>query len=223
MSDNLRELGSDQVVGNGTSQGEATPIDDEANRQPAKVDLSKLPEFQAYQSNVDRRIATIEARARADVQAATDRAIRLEQQVHNVNMRGMDEQQQLAYQNQLLQDQIREINRQRELDIMAIQRQRDLEEIVASTGIPWEGLEGVNNIHEAWRRGNQFQKQQAEARSLIEQNPVDDRVDVAAARPSGATSRMQQEYDSLKKAYEFDKLVDLMAEASRKGITLNEW
>lgn len=222
MSDNpIRELGNAQAVEDGTSQGEAATTGESANRQPEKIDLSKLPEFQSYQSGVDRRMGEMQQR----VQFEAHQRAQLEEQLHSIRMQGMDEQQQLAYQNQLLQRQMQELQRQRDLDILAIQRQRDLEEIVSTTGIPWDKLEGVPNIHEAWRRGQQHQKtvQMVGGQQPSPERQVDDRVDVAGSKPRSTTERIQQKYNDAKKAYNLDGILEAMAEASDKGFTINEW
>lgn len=227
MSDDFLELDNDldaiETAREGVS-GEAPA----ANRQP-KVNLNDFPEYRDYQAANDRD----KARLAAQVKANEERAAKLEQQLHQINMQGLDEIGKLQYELDLTRQSWQEERNLRERERLAIQRQRDLEDIHLATGLPLADLEAVDpsvHVHEIWRVATKLASQQPQRKvaappaSVFDEPVPNDTVDISPGRGGGTSQeRMQQLYDKHRKLFNMDKLMEIEAEATRRGITLREW
>lgn len=223
MSDDLElELDNDfdAVEAARNANAEAKPTGQEDGSRQPRPNLDEFPEFREWKSRADSR----DWQRQQEITQVSQRAAQMEQELHNIRMQGMDEVQQYAYQNQLLQQQIANLNRARELDAFAIQRQRDLEEIAHSTGIPIEQLYGARDTHEAWKIGYKHQSENGNRRQASgDERAPNDTVDVGGGRPSSAQARLQAEYDKAAKNYDMQRMMEVMSVAGNKGIAINEW
>lgn len=222
----------DVVDSDGTSeQGEAVSTDNpRSTRQPKKVNLDEFEEFRDWKRKSDQRVAQAE---RAASQAA-QRAQALEEQFHQARMNGMDEVDRVAYERDLLRRQLQQIEEQRNYDFQLFQWDRNLDDIVAETGVPREQIADAQNIHEAWRIGRKYEKQQAgkgkkasrydeldEDDEDTSARPVDDRVTLGAGKPQGKAGRLQADYNKALSQNDLDGMWEAEEKAIRAGISLN--
>jgi len=216
MSDQ-QELDAVQDGDAGTSTGEAqSSAKPTTSRQP---NWNEDPGFREYQSKQDQRISMAERRA----QEAERRAAYIEQQVHETRMQGMDEAQKLAYSNQLLQQQLAEMQRQRDLDAYAIQRQRDLDEIARKTGVPVKEIEDAANVHDAWAKAYDWREANGKGRLADATAPrTNDTVDLGGGKVTSKSAALQAKYEAAVDSYDLRKQLEIMAEADSAGISLDE-
>lgn len=214
--------------------GQTTSTTQKAPNRRTSGNWKDDPEYQRMQSQRDKAVAAAQRAA----YEAEQRAAQLEAQFHQMRMSSMSEQEQLAYQNQLLQAQLQQERRQRELDAFAIQRDRDLKEIARKTGIPLEQIENAPDVHAAWsiaidwKENQRYGKKKKATRQRDEyfediddtdEDEVDDTVDVGGGKASSRSTTLQQEYDKHRKSFNLKGQLEAMAKADRYGITLNEW
>lgn len=205
------------------SQGEAVAVaTKEQERQP--VDLTKLDEFKKWQSAADSR----DAYNRQMAYEAQQRAANLEQQFHQMRMQGMDKEQQLEYQNQLLQNQLAEVGRQRELDQLAFTRQRDMEEIATKTGVSFEELRQFNNAHDAWRYAVDKAQPTKGAKAAPKAEALDaevpDNVDLGSGKPVEAGSKYHNEWKRAKnETFDMRGMWEAEEKALKAGVDISKW
>lgn len=214
----------------GVDEAEATPTAQEGkNRQPNWDDD---PKFREWKSGLQSQISAAERRAIE----AEQRAAALEAQTHQDRMANMTEAQAIAYQNGLLQKELQRIQRERDLDAYAIQRQRDLQDIVRKTGVPIEKIENAPNVHEAWQIGYDYKDEQAlkgksvpksrdedEEEEATPRRRVNDVVDTGGGKPRSKAAALQAEYDKHRAAYNVRQQLEIMAKADELGVTIREW
>jgi hypothetical protein len=219
------ELDTVQTETDATSQGESQPVvSSEQERQP--VDLTKLDEFKKWQSEQDRKNAQRDSYYQQQLRAEQQARAQLEQQFHQVRMQGLDESGQLAYQNQLLQQQLAELARQRELDQYAYTRQRDLEDISRKTGVPFEKISGFNTAHEAWDFAvEEMKKTPTPAGAKAQQDAeTPDPVNIGGNKTKDTASELYREWnDAMTKDYDMGKAMRLEDKAIRAGIDPQGW
>ncbi len=213
----LDEVG--QGVDEGTSQGEATTT--QAQPQRTTTNWQDDPKYREQQSKRDRELAQAQRAAFEAQQYAAS----VEAQFHATRMAGLEGEDRLVYQNQLLQKQLADQQRQRDLDAYAMQRDNDLREVSRRTGAPMEDLQGSRDVHEAWTMGwDYYENNQKSRRAKVED--VDDTVDIGSSgRPvsNSKTSKLQAKYDDARKQYNVKAQLEAMAEADGEGVTLKEW
>jgi hypothetical protein len=203
--------------GVGTSTGESSTAQTQPNRQP---NWNEDPKFREWQSKMDQREADAKRLAYENAQ----RAQQLENQIIQMQMSGLDDEGKLAYQNQLLQKQLVDIQKQRDLDAYAMQRRRDLEDIAAKTGAPIEVFEDAPSVHHAWQKAYEYaSKGKKPSREEEIQRTANDNVDIGGGRPRGKSATLQAEYDAARKSYDIRKQLEAMAKADQQGVTINEW
>lgn len=208
-----------------TSQGEPQATAGQGQeRQP--VDLTKLPEFKSWQSERDRKDAFMQSQIQQEAQARRN----LEAQYHQLNMSTLDETGKLNYQNQLLQQQLNEVARQRELDQFAFTRQRDLEEITRKTGVSLEEVSKFNNVHEAWSYAVEQQQSRPAAKGSkmppkVQQDDseVPDTVDLGSGKPLDAATRYRNEWKAQKSDFNMRGMLDAEERAIKAGVDISKW
>lgn len=200
----------------------------EQERQP--VDLTKLEEFRSWQSEQDRKNAQRDAYYQSQLRDAAARQAAFEQQVHQMRMQGMDKEQQLEYSNQLLQSQLAELARQRELDQYAFTRQRDLEDISKKTGVSFEKLAGFNTAHEAWDFAVEEMKKSSPTTGKPTPKRADidaeepDPVDIGNNKPTDAASKLYYEWnEAMTKDFDMGKAMRLEDKAIKAGFDPTDW
>lgn len=218
-----QELDTTQAGVGGTSQGETQPIAGQGQeRQP--VDLTKLPEFKNWQSERDRKDAFMQNQIQQEAQARRN----LETQYHQLNMSTLDENGKLNYQNQLLQQQLNEVARQRELDQFAFTRQRDLEEISRKTGVSVEEVSKFNNVHEAWafavdKLAQGSTKGAKAPKAEVPDAEVPDVVDLGSGRPVDPATKYLNEWKAEKSAYNMRGMMEAEEKAIKAGVDISKW
>lgn len=216
-----QELDTTQAGVDGTPNGEAAATAGQGQeRQP--VDLTKLPEFRSWQSERDRRDAYMQQQLQQEALARQN----LEAQFHQVRMEGLDETGKLSYQNQLLQNQLNEVARQRELDQYAFTRQRDLEEISTKTGVPFNELSQFNNVHEAWRYAVDKAPvtRSGKPAKVIEDAETPDPVDLGAGKHVDAATKLYTEWKKAKNTdFDMAAMWTLEEKAIAAGVDTNKW
>ena len=222
MSDDL-ELGrDDEGFADGTPTGEAAIPQAPPPRQT--TNWQDDPAFREQQARRDREIALAQ-KAAFDAQQY---AANLEAQMHNRNLAGLEGEERVMYQNQLLQQRLEEVQRQRDLDAFAIQRQRDLQEISYKTGAPLNMIENASSSYEAWNLAYDWKEKNSSKESVrrreIERD-ADDNVDIGSSKPHGNSkaAKIQAKYDEARKAYNVKGQFEAMAEADGEGVTIKEW
>lgn len=207
-----------------TSTGEDSSTNQNGKvRQP--TNWQDDPEYRRQQSKRDRELA--QARNAAAQAAAEARQLR--EWVEQNSMRGLEGEELALARNRQLEQKLAEVMRQRDLDAFAIQRQRDLQDIVNATGIPIEEIEDANNVHEAWQKGFAYRDKETGTRTSKAQrqqemdDAVDDRVDVGQGKAKNAAAALQAKYDKAREDYDMGRTIAIMDEASRKGVAIREW
>lgn len=215
-----------------TSEGDDGSTNQDEQGRQTTGNWQSDPKYRELQSKQDRMLAQEKkARERAEAAAyqASQRVSQMEQRLQQLEMRGLEGEELLVAQNRLLQAQLQEVARQRDLDAFAIQRQRDLDDIVRATGVPIEEIEDAPNVHAAWQKGFEWREKETGVRSSRAQREAeieriaDDRVDMGAGKPTGKSSAWQTKYDKARENYEFTEALEIMADAERRGVTIREW
>ncbi len=216
----------------GVDEAEATPTNPQGTNRQTNWDDD--PKFREWKSGLQSQISAAERRAIE----AEQRNAALESQYHQDRMASMTEAQAIAYQNGLLQKQLQQVQRERDLDAYAIQRQRDLQDIVRKTGVPIEVIEKAPNVHEAWQLGYDYKDSQAakgkpvpkrrdddddEEEEVAPRRRVNDTVDLASGKPRSKAAALQAQYDKHREAYNVRQQLEIMAKADELGIELREW
>jgi hypothetical protein len=208
-------------VGGGTSTGEAaTTNQGQPNRQSSN--WQDDPKYRELQAERDAR----EAALAKQVWESQQQMNQMKYAIQQMQLQGLEGEQLLAAQLQLTQQQLAEVQRERDLAAFAVQRQRDLEDIVRRTGVPMKDIENAPNVHVAWQIGADYKdksgKGAAQATEDSTRQPNDD-VDVGGGKPMGKSAALQSEYDAARKDFNFSKTLEAMAKASQQGVTLREW
>lgn len=211
-------------VEEGTSTGEANSTNQSQPNRQTSINWQDDPKYREQQAKRDREIAEAQRMAHE----ARQEAQRYRQWAEEQAMRGLEGEELLTARLQQAQRQIAELQRERELDLYAMQRQRDLEDIVRKTGIPFDDIKGAANVHIAWQMGYDYKEAQASkpksrTRQEVIEEEADDTVDLGAGKATNTNSTWQKRYDDHRKAYNMKEALDVMAEAERRGVHINEW
>lgn len=198
-------------------------------RQPEEseqkeINLDELPSFRKYKSQSDKREAELR-RQYAETQRALDQ---LQGQLHQQRVQGMDDTQRLAYENQLLKQQIQETERKRQLDYMAFQRDRDITEVAAELGVDRdvleESLEPGDDSFALWKKAHRLQQTgretKAPPKAQASQSRVDSKVDLGVGSPVGATNKYRQLYEKAMHDGDFGAMIEAVAAAAEAGTPL---
>ena len=225
MSDPL-DLGQGLDGNDGTSTGDAPLTEESPNRQPVR--WQDDPAYRKRQAETDRAVA----QAQRENYELRQRLSQVESNVHRTAMSGLDREGQLAYENQLYQQQLDEIKRERDLQAYAIQVKADIDDIVKATGIPRDELEdALNNqqgftVHHAWKMGNDYLAKNGKGnRKLTREEEIerdaDDRVDVGtSSKPRSASGKLLERWKTARKNYDQREQIRIMAEADDAGVEL---
>lgn len=212
-------------VDDATSTGEGKATNQKAAGGETKSkNWQDDPEYRRIQSETDQRIA-----------AAERRAAQLEQQYHQDRMEKLEGADKLAYQNQLLQQELQRVNQQRELEMWAMQRSRDLADIATRTGVQLRDIEAKlpqgASVHDAWLLAQDLKEQQATKPGKRKQVVVedddddepDDSVDMGTSKAVTTKQQLQAGYDKHRKLFNVREQLEYKARADELGITINEW
>lgn len=222
MSDAM-ELERDYTSGEETTSPGGVPAETgDGKRQP--VDLTQFEEFRRAQSKFQKQISELEYRLALQAQETNQYRQQLTQQ----QLAGMDDTERLAYERDMLARQLQEVERQRQLDAFAMQRQRDFEDIHRRTGVPVEELEAAKDVHEAWliadeyRAKNSSRSSKTTAQESAPARVTDDRVDLGRGKPPTPESDLQRKYDAAAADYNLRGMLEAAEEARLRGVQIKK-
>lgn len=196
----------------------------EAPKGVPSVNLDDLPQFRQWKSQADKRD---ELNRRALLER-DQRLQSIEQQLHEQRMAGMDAEQRLQYENQILKQTIAKTEQQRQLDFLAWQRDRDINSVATALGLDRGEVEAAlpagADSFVLWETAYSLQqKKGGKAPPRSDQvRQVANTVDLGGGPPASATNKYQQMYDDAKKSYDAGAMIDAMAAAAGEGIRLRE-
>lgn len=228
MSEEL-ETGN-AVVEDGSTDSEGQ------NRQPqeqagqgldlSRVNLDDVPAFRKWKSESDKRI---EAARQASL-ASEQRIAEMERAFHEQRMAGMDAQQRIEYENQLLRQQLAgeqqarrvlEFDRLRERDIAAVSKKLKIDPDELRDALP-QGADAFVLWDTATELATKKASGQAPKDRPRQVSQRDNTVDLGGGPASGATNKYQAMYDKAVKDGDVLALIDAMAAAGQAGVTLRE-
>jgi hypothetical protein len=191
------------------------------NRQPGSIDLNKVPEFQKWQSTMDKKLKALEGQAEAD----RYRAQQLEQQWQQERMQGMTEVEQALYKAQIREAAAAQKEQALLIREQAIQRDRDLTVLSQKLKVPKEILDDATDPMDAamkaaeWWASNSDTRVQQQVEANVERRFAN-QVDIGGGSPPAAGDDLQRQYDKAMSQYDTSKALDLMAEAIKGGVKL---
>lgn len=191
------------------------------SKKQAKPNWNDDPEFVRQRAEMQRRAAQAENYARE----AADRARHFEQQLRQIQLSGMDDSQRALAERDMMAQQLQEIQRQRDLEAFAMERDRDLREMSEETGMPYEELAEQaydKSNHQMWKIARKWERDNREESVGKNTRQPDDRVDMGSGgKPKTSQQRFQAKYDDAKKLYNYKDMVRLEEEAHKAGVTIN--
>jgi hypothetical protein len=199
----------------GTAQPSA---EGQPQRQP-RVNLDDFEEFRAYKSEADRREAAI----RAEAEAERQRVNQIQYELNQIRMSGMSDLEKWQFAYAESEKARHTLQQQMEQERVSAQVERDFQQIIRETGAPVQKLAQARNIHEAWAIGvahlrqNGGTPQQTDNRHLPE-----DQVDTGSGRSLSAADSLQRRYDQAGKDFDVLAQLNVLDEATRRGITIKE-
>jgi len=151
--------------GRGPGRGESQPpqrpqAQPAAGETPAKQAGAPAPATDAEQQKPQKGINLFEDENFRKVQSAWERQMQqlrqqnqeLASRVRNSELKGLDDFEKLQYEKQELEQSIRQMQEQRNLEIMAYQRQQDIQRIATETGVDASIIEEATDYANAWER-----------------------------------------------------------------------
>ena len=205
--------------------------EDSTTGQAPTTNLDDDPRFREWKSNTDRRISQLAAQAERERQQRQNIEKQWEQQ-YVATLSEIDKEKYLRQQAEEARD---NLQRQMQDERDAIQKIRVLDEVSRLEGVPMEVIQGANDVMEAWRMakqykvnqpGNQQQTQQQQPGATMGQfyQPTPPPVDMGGGRrPASPVSDLQRQYDDAYKNYDMSAMLDIMAEADKQGVIIDEY
>jgi prolyl-tRNA editing enzyme YbaK/EbsC (Cys-tRNA(Pro) deacylase) len=219
------ELENQVAVEDGDSQESTESTGQQSgDRQPQgqRINLDDLPEFRKWKSQMDQRLSQTERR----IQEEQQRAAELENRMHTERMAQMDESERLAYENQLLKKSLADQQKQQQQNFLAWQKEQDITDVATTLGVDKEALiEALPPNADSfvlWKVAYQLQGKKSGRQVDEAARKATEEVHIGASKPSGPTSKYQQMYDEAVKSFDVGKMLDVMAQAGREGITIKE-
>lgn len=221
MSEELEQ----RAVGEEDSAESIQPTGQE-DRQPEEqakpINLDDLPEFRKWKSETDKRLSQLQRQAQQEAQERQ----RLEQERERIMLERMDEDQRKDYQIQKYEQMLRDMQKQRELDQMAWQKNQDIMEVANELGLDREELEAAlpadADSFVLWKVGNSLAKKKGTGKrspELEAARTATERVHVGTG--SGpAKNKWQQMLDEAKREHDANKYLDALAGAAQDNIFL---
>lgn len=122
--------------------------------------------FNLFEDENFRKVQSAWQRQLADLQRQNqDLAVRLRES----ELKGLDDFEKLQYEKRELEAAIRNMQQQRELEIMAYQRQQDIQQIAQATGVDASEIEQATDYANAWQRAAlKLQQQVSDLRKQVE-------------------------------------------------------
>lgn len=148
--------------GRGPGRGESQPPQrsQQAGETPGKQAGAPAPATDGEQQKPQKGINLFEDENFRKVQSAWERQMQqlrqqnqeLASRVRNSELKGLDDFEKLQYEKQELEQNIRQMQEQRNLEVMAYQRQQDIQRIATETGADASELEQASDYANAWER-----------------------------------------------------------------------
>lgn len=146
---------------------------------PAKVNWQESPEFKAYQSQQDKRIAQLQ-----------QQLAQQEQRQHEAAMAQMTPEQRTQYQLQLTQRQLQEYQRQLQVSEEQKQRDRDIQQLSKLSGAPADVFAAATTYEEATMLALEYARQHSpEALATAAQRREANQVDLGTGSAVSADDR----------------------------------
>lgn len=205
----------------GMADGSIAEHDGEQPGQaPEKVDLTALPSFRQYQSQVDRQIAA-ERQRNAQLQ---QQMTALQQRIDEQSMAGMDDYERTEYVAKKATSEAQQL-RQQLAQLQAQQARREiLADISQKHNVPLSVLEEAQSPDhaEALAMRHLLSKQQQAAKAAEPEPAAQPRnaVDVGGGGPRGREARYKAQYQQLMKNKDTVGLVNLKMRAAQDGVDL---
>lgn len=209
----------EQGAGAEETQGSAPPA---ADTQGAPPNWDDDPKFREYKSNQDRRMNVLARQA----QDAQDQAARLAAQQEQAYVAQLNELDQEKHYRQQAEAQNRQMQQQMADERAALQKLSVLSEVAQMEGVPREVLMSASDTMGAVRMARQY-RQENPGQAPVGQpsafnRPSPPPVDMGGGRAPAAVNDLQLSYDKAMKEYDTSAALDIMAEADKAGVTLEE-
>lgn len=209
----------------GSTDQDRQPQED---KRSTPVNLDDLPEFRKWKSSTDRNMAEVNRR----LQQAEQARQAAEQRWQQAQMQGMNEAEQLAFQNQILQQQLQEINQIRQYEYFEYQRTQDLMKIANKLGVPLDELQenlpqGADSFV-AWEVATDLanKRQTSRTKDARRNDPVRQEarsnVDLGQGKPSVAMNEYQRMKQRALEEYDASALIDSWGAAAQAGVDLQD-
>lgn len=200
----------------------------EDGRQPkagksSVPNLDELEDFRKWKSVMDKQINEL----RQSHSAAEKRAWEAEQRMHQLAMQNMDESQRKDYMIQMLQNQLQQLEQQRQLELYAMRKEQDILYVAQKMGLDANELkealpQGADN-HQMWDIATDMARKRAKLQQPAKAQKVENQVYTGTGSSAPAPNKWQKMYDEARREFDTDKMLNAMAGAGRDGVTLNEW
>jgi hypothetical protein len=193
------EVGTSQEAPS-TEQAQETSSEQPQSEQPTqteetpKVNLFDSDEFKKWQATQTRQIQQLQ-----------QRAARAEQAAKQAQMAGMDDMQKLQFERDELRQQVQAAQQQMEYQRLEAQKNQDIAEIIAETGVPREVIEGAENVYDAWKLASRYAtksaKEQAKMLAKAEKEKAENNaVDLGGGAASTPSTRWDDKAKDLIKS-----------------------
>lgn len=133
------------------AQGGETPQAQSSETDPAgmSAEEAKAKGFNLFEDENFRKVQAAWQRQMAQLQQQNAEMAR---RVREAELKGLDDFEKLAYEKRELENTIRSMQQQRDLEIMAYQRQQDIQQIANETGVEAEEIGQATDYANAWQR-----------------------------------------------------------------------
>lgn len=215
------DAASQEAAPDGASQEAGDEGQDRQLDLQQEIDLDSLPAFRKWKSQMDKRLAQMEK----SMSASERRAYEAEQRLHQQRMEGMSELERANYQVQYLQEQLQQMQRLRELDAFAFQKEQDIRHVAAKKGLSYEELAEAlpqdANAMVLWEIAEEMaSRKQAEAKDKPVRKAAqpNNKVDLGGGKPAPKVNEYQAAYDAARKEFDVNKMLQVKEEALRQGV-----
>lgn len=200
---------------------------EESGRQPEQkpLNLDDDPGFRKWKSTMDKQVAEM----KQAMSAAERRAWEAEQREHQSKMSQMDDRERLAYENNLLRQQLEMSDKRMRAQAFAAQRDADVMRVATKKGLDPDDLkEALPDGFDSFVLWEVADDLATKAKSTPAAPPVpkgsqaQNQVDLGSrsGKPGGDAERLKQRLEKAEKNYDIDKVFAIIEEAAELGIEL---
>lgn len=219
MTEELQGVEPEISPDGGMAEGSIAEHDGDQPGGSEKVDLTQLPSFRQYQSQVDRQIAA----ERREKDQLRQQLAALEQRMQDSELAGMDDYERNEYMAKRAQQEAQALRQQLQT-VQAQQARREvLTEISQRHKVPLSVLEEAQSPDHAEALALRHLLEKREKAAQAETAPAAqprNAVDVGGGGPRGAEARYRAQYQQLMKNRDTVGLVNLKMRAAQEGIDL---